>query len=147
MDLDIPDDLAPREKTFTGPGGKTYTLREPSEAAAIAFRAHQLRGARVVDGKVNADIERVQEGQSLLVSMCVFDEAGKPLGAAAVRAWPARLVKTLFTLAVEWGDLNEQTETEEALQKQAESIQEKLTRLREARENGRPQSASATTGL
>jgi hypothetical protein len=109
-------------------GDKKYVLREASEAAALRFRGSQLQDAKLVDGKVSANISRVAESQALLVSLCLFDENGKPVPLATVLDMRARIVKRLFDKAKEISDLDER-EGKEELEKRLADTQAKIKAL------------------
>jgi len=125
--------------------GKRYVLREASEEATIKYRATQFRDAKLVDGKVSANMERMQELGSLLVSMCLFDEADKPVSLQTIRGWPRRVVEPLHQRALQISKLDDNA-TAEALEKQLASTQERLDALRNINNVGKNSpSATAST--
>ena len=135
----IYDDLSPQVFEFSYRGAE-YVLREPSESAALAFRQAQLKNAKMVDGKVTTDIERIYDSQSLLVTNCVFvkaktkdgTEVEQPAKIDVIRGFPARVVKDLFDKAREMGGLNED-DTEDGLVKQINGLETRLQKLRESK--------------
>ena len=106
--------------------GKDYTLREPSEDSAAKYRSFQLRNARMVGGKLNADITKIAESQAFLLSMCLYNGDGHAVSIGIIRSWPARIIKPLFEKAREMGSLIEGEETVEQLATQITSLQKKL---------------------
>lgn len=133
------DDLAPQDFHFQY-RGNNYVLKEPSEDAVLAFRQWQLRDAKVVDGKMSTNIERVYESQSLLVSKSLFKRVEKNgetvdqlVSSADVRAIPARIVKDLFDRAKSMGEVNEE-DTEDGIERQIKALQDRLAKLRESRD-------------
>lgn len=83
--------------------GKSYVLREPTEDATIRVQRLYMQGAKVVDGKVQASVDRVAEAQATLVSLCLFDaEAGKNVPYATLLTWESAVVKWLFRKVDSW---------------------------------------------
>jgi hypothetical protein len=98
LDLSDLSDLEPVELPFRF-GGKSYLLREASEAAIIKWRSTLFHDAKFVDGKPT-NLEELAPMNSLLVSLCTFEaETGKPVSVETVRAWSARLVSRLYETA------------------------------------------------
>lgn len=123
------DDLLPKEMEFTYAGIK-YVLTEASEAAAMQLRAGQFKNARMVDGKIQAEVGDMSKSQALLVSLCLF-QAGPPRTPVSVdelRKWPTRVVKKYFTWIMEVSELNE-GETADVLQKRLFDDRRKLAKL------------------
>ncbi len=122
--------------------GKTYTLSEASESANIRFRTSQMRNARLVDGKLSADVERMIESQALLVSLCTVGEDGKTVQPGLVQGWPSRLVKQLFRWVQDNSDLEEK-DTAESLEKKIEKDQQRLDQLRNGHTESEAKNAPA----
>jgi hypothetical protein len=77
--------------------GKRYVLREPTEDATIRVQRLYMQGAKVIDGKVNASVDRVAEAQATLVSLCLFDcETDKTVPLQTLYGWESSVVKFLF---------------------------------------------------
>jgi hypothetical protein len=95
---------------------RVWTLREATEETAVKWRGMQLSNARVVDGQLQANVDRIAESQAFLVSRCLFDEEGKPVKLDVVKAWPSRVVRPLFERCKEISSLNE-GEDQAALEK------------------------------
>lgn len=114
--------------------GKRYEVREASADAAAQFRNHGLRSARFADGKL-LGMGDVANGQSLLVSLCLWEEVAnpsdptqpgfRPVDIKVVRAWPERVVKELFEWISKVSMLDE-ADTEEVLEKRISELQKKL---------------------
>lgn len=144
------DDLSPQAFEFHY-RGHDYVLKEPSESAALAFRQAQLKNAKMVDGKVTTDIERIYDSQSLLVASCTFlktkDKEGKeveqPAKVEVVRGFSSKVVRDLFDRAREMGGLNED-DSEEGLTKQISALETRLQRLRESKAAPKNEQAAGT---
>jgi hypothetical protein len=126
---------------------KRYVLKAPSEGANIRVRNSQMRGARLVDGKLTMDAERLADSQSLLVSLCLFDEGGRPVPLSVIQSWPALYVKAIFDKAKELGGMDEE-ESAEALERRLAETQRRLDALRNGHtaEESAKNSPGATTG-
>lgn len=57
--------------------GQDYVLKMPSEGAILAYRNMQMRNARMVDGKLCADMDKSAESRPFLVSLCLHNGDGK----------------------------------------------------------------------
>lgn len=119
--------------------GAVYTLREASEDAAAKYQNALSRCTQLTDGKVSGITGPLADSQSLLVSLCLFDEKGRFVPQSKVRQWPSRVVKRLFEKAAEISEIAGESDTEESLQKTIDETQEKLDELR-ADELGNEQS-------
>jgi hypothetical protein len=108
-------------------GDKEFLLKEADEDAARIWRSAQMKNARVADGKLQANIS-IYDGQSLLVSMCLFDRGGEAVSINVIRKWPTRIVKKLYMWIRENSDLEEK-EDASTLQKERDKIDEKLKAL------------------
>lgn len=111
--------------------GAVYTLREASEDAAAKYQNKLSQCTKLTDGKVSGITGPLADSQSLLVSMCLFDDKNRPVPQSKVRQWPSRVVKQLFEKAAEISELAGTDDTEESLQKIIAETQEKLDKLRE----------------
>jgi hypothetical protein len=101
-------------------GEGKFILREPSEAASVAWHNSNIRGARYQDGKL-VSVGNVAEGQPLLVSLCLFyvdnpaddtskwrvrrDKSGaeETVPLATVKSWRSSVVSRMFEKAKEMG--------------------------------------------
>ncbi len=111
--------------------GVVYTLREASEDAAAKYQNTLSRCTQLTDGKVSGITGPLADSQSLLVSLCLFDDKNRLVPQAKVRQWPSRVVKQLFEKAAEISEIAGTDDTEESLQKTIDETQEKLDKLRE----------------
>lgn len=121
-------DLEPKELAFQHKG-KWYICREASGAAAHSFRKLFSKHAKLVDGKITADLSEVQDAEIYLLAFCTYrtdqetstdhyehptlplDSAGNPdmkklVKMDEIRQWPNRLIKRLF----EWVKVNSDLE-------------------------------------
>ena len=107
--------------------GVTYVLREATGEEAAKYRNHQMRNARIVDGKDGQAMTLGDhgDGPALLVSLCLVDTLGKPVPLATVKSWPARIVAALAERAEEISDLGQKA-TREALERRLAYLQAKL---------------------
>lgn len=144
------NDLTPKE-VIVKMGGKKFLLREASGDATAKYRNASLKAARMNDGKL-VGMDGLFDCEPYLVSLCLYyadeqgqvkrDKHGNPLpdslvSVGTVRSWSNRVQRRLF----DWIDANSdlgKNDTEESLLKQQESINERLTRLKEASEGGDP---------
>jgi hypothetical protein len=120
MDPMVFDSLEPQEVPVTI-AGKQYVLREASEDVACKFRNAAMRAARMTEGKV-VGVDGLADAEPVLVGGCLFEKVESEhkgetkvgwaaVGVAAVRTWPARIVKPLFERAKAMSDLAEGGET------------------------------------
>jgi len=123
--------------------GKKYTLREATENATIKFRTFQFQNSKMVDGKLNADADKLIE--SLMVSLCLY-EGDNLVPLDVVRSWPAKVVKQLFDRVIAISALDE-ADSEEALEKQKAETEKKLQALRNGQDRGKnlPSATTATS--
>lgn len=116
---------------------QTYTLCQASEESVIKFRSAQLRDAKMVDGKLQANLSQIADSQSLLVSLCLKDATGNPVAQSILKTWPAPVVKQLFEKAKEISDLEERPKTREDLRTELDKLTKQLDDLEK---NGDPKS-------
>lgn len=109
-----------------------YILREPSEEAMEKFNSFRLAGAKMVDGKVTASVDRVSEAQSLLVSMCLYKN-GKTIERAALRKWGSHKVRQMFECLKEIGKFD-MPETVEGIDEAIKRLQERRKEIVEEKE-------------
>lgn len=134
------DDLAPYETPPFVYAGHTYVLRECPESGAKAYRSMQLRNARMVDGKLQADLDQLYASQPFLVSQCLIqilpDGRRSPVKQEVVLGFGSRAVKRLFERSRDISGLNEEAETVDSLKKQIARLQAKLEKLEAAEASG-----------
>lgn len=133
------DDAAPKPHQFTH-GGVRYEIREPSEAAAIAYRSASLRGVEMetvdkTENRITRNLEGMSEVEPVLVSMCTFVVSPEKPAAQwpavstdVVKTWGSRVVKPLFDWAKDAGGLDE-TSDPEALTRQIEKLAVRRSKL------------------
>ena len=129
------DDLSPQDYHFSFKKNR-YVLREPSEAAAVAYTKGRMVGVEMVhnqDDEVRTlrSMQAVADVEPLLVSMCLFTEGGDPVSLATVKQWPSRVVRPLFEKAKEMGQLDDDPKADmESLQKQVDKLQKRMEKLK-----------------
>lgn len=139
--------LAPIEIPVTIAGEEPMVLREATAGAARDWRAAIIRSQKVDGRGFDASIT---ETELLLVSLCLFYKAADAQGnarrvpVATVRNWQNRITKSLFETAKEISGLIEE-DTEESLEKDIATAQEKLAKLKEEREKNGQRSGRGTT--
>lgn len=111
--------------------GEFYVLRTPTEGAMARFQSARYKGARVVNERVEADLDRIVTSQSLLVSLCLFTEQGKPVPQSRIDAWPAQVVAALFERAHAMAQRDRKTA--ESLEAEIAEAQKRLDELRAER--------------
>jgi len=142
------DDLAPQEFKFTHQR-REYILREPTEAGVIAYRNTMTKGVKLdANTKPLGVPDNIHEADSLLLSYCVFEAAGKQVQVSLedLRSkWPSRVVKPLAKRAKEMGGLEEQV-TVTSLSRQIGELQKKRNEIADngTVEDGVKNSSSAT---
>lgn len=128
------DDIAPIEVSVTIKG-KSYILREASEAASSRYKNAQFKAMKLaegIDGSKTSSIDGMAETEALLVSLCLFEktETGeKTVPLEEIKRLPHKVVEPIFKCAEEISGLQNK-ESEEALVKQLKEIQGKLTKVR-----------------
>lgn len=129
---------------------KSYLLCEATEAAAEKYRVALVRSTkRDAQGGIQVG-EGFAETTALLVGLCLFttDDHGmpfKPVGTEFVRAMPARSVKKLFETVMKISDMEAKAETEEDIEKEIKSLQERLEKVRQGGVSKNGTQATATT--
>jgi hypothetical protein len=116
------DDITPiEEKVFIG--GDEYVLREMSGDAAVKYDNARLNRYEYQDGKL-AKVRNLADLEPLLVSLCLFMADGvTPVSETTVRAWPARVQRSLHSRAREISGMNEPSKT---IEEQIEILQRQL---------------------
>ncbi len=95
--------LAPIEVPVDLGDGKEYVLREASEGAAVEYQNLMLAATKFGDNMKPTGINGMANGEPLLVSRCLFEKVNgdlRPVPHATILAWPARIVKPIFNLAM-----------------------------------------------
>jgi hypothetical protein len=108
-------------------GGKSYVLKEASEAGAVRYSNHRLKDSHMEGERLILSMDRVNESHSVLVSECLWD-GDKQVPVEILNSWPSRVTRKLFNQAEEISELGR--DDEESLVKQIEVLQKQLTRLR-----------------
>jgi hypothetical protein len=67
--------------------------------------------------------------EPMLVSLCLFDEQGKPVPAAFVREWPSRVIKAIYDECKRISQLDEAAETADDLKKQRDELDKRIAKL------------------
>lgn len=123
--------------------GKVYTLREASGQAGTRYRNKMLESMRLGPEGKPQSINGMSDAEPLLVSLCLFDEAGvRPVPIQTITSWPDRIQKALAKRIKEVSELDE-PDTVENLEKQMEELQKKLDKARVA-EDARKNSSGDT---
>lgn len=136
-------DLTPHEEKVNI-AGKVYTLKEASGAAGTRYRNKLAEAFRLTDGKVSG-ISGAADAESLLVSLCLFDENNKQVSISTVTSWPDRVQKQLAKRIKEVSEL-EELDTAENLEKQLTELQAKLEKARNKEGSVKNSSDDTTAG-
>jgi polyhydroxyalkanoate synthesis regulator phasin len=120
------DDLAPGEFLFLL-RSKDYALREPSEAAVLAYKGTQLRDQRLAGGTMTADASKMAEADVVLVQLSTFDAKGNLASVQEVRSWPHRVTKDLAERAKKMAGLDRADK--DSLRLQIAALQKQLREL------------------
>lgn len=142
------EDLEPRQEEVPI-DGKKYLLKEASGDAACKWRNALLKATKLSpDGKV-ATMDGMADTEPLLVSMCLFemgDNGGlKVVSLNKVRNWPHRVQRALFERAKEISELHEAGDSIEALEKQVEVLQERISKLKAEKAADEAEESDPTT--
>ena len=139
------DSIEPIEIRITI-AGKQYILREADDAAVTAYRNSQVRSARVVDGKFTG-MGDVANSEPLLLSKCLFEEAGrKAVPLAEISKWRHRVTRPLIERLKKISDIDT-GDTIEGLEKRIATDQDKLNKLRAEQERKQPKESVAKKEL
>lgn len=118
--------------------GKRYVLKEASEAAAVAYRNAQLKGARYdKDGNPIGNVS-IAEAEPVLVQHCVFevygsDDRQRPVLMSQVLDWHPKFVRQLFERVKAISQIDDDV-TEETILAQIGRLQSMLERIRAGKE-------------
>ncbi len=122
-------DLAPIEVRYKI-GGKSYVLREASEAAAATWERHRINSRSFSEeGRFVALKDSADDLDALLISLCLYggeSDANVPL--AVIRSWPSRITDVLAKKAKEVSDLDV-SDSPETIRKEIEILQRRLAKL------------------
>lgn len=119
------DDLEPSFKVITlGREKVRHILREPSEDVARKFRSFSAKCMKMSNNELTG-FDGIGDVQPYLVSLCLFPEGSDiPVSEKLIRQWKSSVVKKLFDLVKEMGELDE-IETVEGIDKQIARLQKK----------------------
>ncbi|GIW60120.1 MAG: hypothetical protein KatS3mg087_1186 [Patescibacteria group bacterium] len=93
-----------------GPDGNKYVLKEATAKAAKEFNNARISGVVLGPTGKPQKLESIGELESLLVSLCLFAEDGRPVHRQQIEKWPARVVRKLFIEAKRISKLDEDVE-------------------------------------
>ena len=88
-------------------GDKKFVLREASSGAATRYRNALLDCATMGPEGKPSKLSGMASVEPLLVSLCLFEEDGKPVPLAEIERWPSKIVKRLFNRVKDVSDLDE----------------------------------------
>lgn len=109
-------------------GKASYTLREATGDAACKYQNAQSAAYEYgPDGSIRS-IRGMADVEPLLVSLCLFDDRGNPVGQDVVRGWKAPIQRTLYQRAKEISELD-RDETIDSLDKQIARLQARRDKL------------------
>lgn len=108
--------------------GKSYTLHEATETAAVQYRNAGIRAVKFSDEGKMSGVQGIASTEPLLVSLCLRDDKGNPVRLDDVLGWPARVVKPLYEWVKANSGLNEDDEDTTA------KIDKEIARLTAKRE-------------
>lgn len=140
-------DLAPVEVRYKI-GGKSYVLREASEAAASTWLRHRIN-SRIYNesGEFAGLNESADDLDALLISLCLYDsDSGENPPLAVVKSWPVRVTSVLAKKAKEISDLDT-VATPETIRKEIEGLQKMLAKLEGATSPKNGQRAGMVTSV
>lgn len=93
--------------------GEIYKIKEASGDAACKYRNAMLACTTLgPDGKPT-NIEGMADVEPLLVSLCLYNSAGKRVNVHQIRGWPSRIQKALFEQAKNVSELDADEDTDE----------------------------------
>lgn len=109
-------------------GDKTYTLREATGDAVVRFNGRRAQAGRFEDGKFVGVSSNLADAEPFLVSLCLFDEAGKLVPETVIRRWPSRVQKRLFDKVMEISELVEKEDLA-SLEKQKAELEKRIAQI------------------
>jgi hypothetical protein len=120
--------------------GLEYLLREPSEAAVIAYRRAAMRGVTMEDGKISG-LEGSPAAEPELVSHCLFQVHPNSSGGRTesqvslqeIMKWKGSICSKLFDFIKEMCPWLMGEETEEGLTQEMAKLQKRLEKLKKAK--------------
>ncbi|MEM2932494.1 MAG: hypothetical protein QXI61_06605 [Nitrososphaerota archaeon] len=95
------------EVPVIGPDGQKYVLKEATAKVAKEFNNARISGVVLGPTGKPQRLESIGELESLLVSLCLFHEDGRPVLRQQIEKWPAKVVKSLFDEAKRISGLDE----------------------------------------
>ncbi len=137
-------DLSPIEIPATI-GDKSYVLREATGNVACRYRNALLACTQLGPEGKPSKITGMADVEPLLVSLCMFEDGTKPVPQATVRAWPNRIVKSLFDRVKEISDLDED-DSLEGLKKERQTLDERIAKLEAAEDKAKNSPSNTTDG-
>lgn len=101
-------DLSVREIKNIRISGKTFTLREASEDAAVHYRNEIFRSTKLGESGRPVSMDGIANAEPLLLSYCLIeDSSGLPVALRTILAMPTRIVEPLVKKLKEISDLGD----------------------------------------
>lgn len=99
--------------------GKRYEIREMTGQARDKYQDDVQNRFAFDDKNLPTRILKHEGMKALLVSLCLFDDTGKPVAIDTIQQWPAKVVDGLFAECSKLNTLNKTTAENEAAAKNA----------------------------
>lgn len=130
---DFDFDTLPRKEKRVKYQKKHYILKEASEDARMKYEGHNYKSMQQDgDGLRVVPTEYLPQGESLLVSMCLFDEDGtKLIPLSVIRTWPHHVIDTMFEWVMENSIGLRRKQTKEDVERQIGELHLKLSQMTE----------------
>lgn len=127
-------------------GKDVYTVREADGDASYKYR-NKIIGCTELgaDGQAKS-VKDIADVEPFLISMCLFDAAGKAVPATVIRKFRAPVCKRLYELIKEISELDDGTEDVAGLEKQLESVKEKLEKAKAKEDAPKNEPSNSTAG-
>lgn len=128
-------------------GKEIYKVREADGDASYKYR-NKIIGCTELgaDGQAKS-VKDIADVEPFLISMCLFDAAGKLVPATTIRKFKATVCKRLYELIKEISELDDGTTDDIAgLEKQLASVKEKLDKAKAKEDAPKNEPSNSTTG-
>jgi hypothetical protein len=124
-------------------GERHYILREATGEAARTYRNQMTDCLTLGDSGKPRKVSGIASLEPLLVSLCLFDQAGNLVPESILIKWPARILRKLYDKAKLISLIDDEDETVESLTKERDKLDKKL---KELADEGSSKNSSDTEG-
>ena len=128
-------------------GKDVYSVREADGDTSYKYRNKIIACTELgPDGQAKS-VKDIADVEPFLISMCLFDAAGKAVPATVIRKFKATVCKRLYELIKEISELDDgQADDVAGLEKQLESVKEKLNKAKAKEDAPKNEQGNSETG-